>query len=281
MKSSKRTSARALLALMVTTIGGCGSDDPTGPASVPYGETTFVIMVNPIINDLNEANMPAVGTVRSGVIVSVQGGPSGTTDASGIVVLTGITPGIKTISLNGSGLSGSVTASIAEKDLHEMAIALTSGGAALMANVRYPFGGTVVEVTPSMSVAQVNAALAQSSIVVFFRAGTYSGDLVFTGSNTTLFGQGPMGGQVVLNGNVTVEGSSSRIRGARILGSLTAPGSQFGFSWGRVAELLDVDGSSSVLLNNIFCGTTTIAGSGLTALGNAGMTPLAPPAGGC
>lgn len=280
MKRSKWSRPWPMWALLVTSIGGC-SGDATGPTTVEYGQTTFVVLVNPVINDLNEANMPAVGSVRSGVTVSVQGGPSATTDANGVAVLSGFTPGSKTILLNGSGLSGSVTVSIADKDLREVAIALTSVGAQVMANVRYPFGGTVVQVTPSMSVAQVNAALAQSSIVVFFQAGTYTGDLVFTGSNTTLFGAGPTGGRVVLSGNIAVEGSSSRIRGARILGSLTAPGSQFGFSWGAVAGALDVDGSSSVFLNSRFCGTITIAGSGVTALGNAGMAPVAPPSGGC
>lgn len=280
MKRSKWTGTRAAWTLVALAIGACGGD-ATGPTAVPYGQTTVVILVNPVINDINEASMPAVGTVRSGLTVSVEGGPSGATDANGVVVLSNFTPGTKTISLSGSGLSGSVQVTIADKDLHEVAIALTASGAALMANVRYPFGGTVVEVTPSMSAAQVNAALEQSTIIVFFRAGTYTGDLVFAGSNTTLFGEGPTGGQVVLNGNVTVEGSASRIRGARITGSLTAPGSEFGFSWGRVAGALDVDGSSSVFLNNAVCGTITIAGSGTTALGNAGMAPIPAPGGGC
>ena len=280
MKRFKLTGGRAAWAMVAMAISACGSD-ATGPTAVPYGQTTFVILVNPVINDVNEANMPAVGNVQSGVTVSVQGGPAGTTDANGVVVLTNLTPGAKTISLSGSGLSGQVSVTIADKDLHEVAVALTSNGAAVMADVRYPFGGNVVEVTPTMSVAQVNAALAQSTIIVFFRAGTYTGDLVFAGSNTTLFGEGPTGGQVILNGNVSVEGSSSRIRGARITGSLTAPGSEFGFSWGRVAGALDMDGSSSVFLNSAFCGTITIAGSGTTALGNAGMAPIPAPGGGC
>lgn len=272
-------------AVLATALAACGGGSPTGPGqnptTVPYGVTTFVVVVNPVVNDANQATLPASGTVRSGVTVSVQGGPSGVTDANGVAVLADITPGTKTISLSGSGLTGSVQVSIADKDLREVAIALTQSGAAVMANVRYPFGGTVVEVTPSMTVAQVNAALAQSTIIVFFRAGTYNGDLVFAGSNTTLFGEGPMGGQVVLNGNVTVDGSSSRIRGARILGTLTAPGSQLGFSFGRVAGTLDVAGSSPVFMNNAFCGSITIGGSGATALGNAGMTPIPAPGGGC
>ena len=272
---------RSRFAALAIALSACGGSDTTGPTAVPYGQTTLVLVVNPVVNTLNAANLPAVGTVRSGVTVSVAGGPSGTTDANGVVVLTNFQAGPKNISLSGSGLSGTVAVTIADKDLHEVAVALTAAGAAVMANIRYPFGGAVVEVTPSMSVAQVNAALTQSSIIVFFRAGTYTGDLVFTGSNTTLFGEGTQGGQVVLNGNVRVEGSSSRIRGARITGNLTAPGSQLGFSFSRVAGALDVDGSSPVFLNNAFCGSITIEGSGATALGNAGMPPLAAPGGGC
>lgn len=280
MTARVRGTATSLM-LLAVGFAGCGGGDTTEPTSVQYGQTTLVLVVNPVVNDLNAVNLPAVGAVRSGVTVSIQDGPSGTTDANGVVVLTGFQPGAQTISLSGAGLSGTVSVTIADKDLSEVAVALTPAGAAVMANVRYPFGGTVVEVTPSMPVAQVNAALAQSSIIVFFRAGTYTGDLVFTGSNTTLFGEGPQGGRVVLTGDVQVEGSSSRIRGTRISGSLTAPGSQFGFSFGRVAGALDVDGSSSVLLNNAFCGSITIEGSGVTALGNAGMAPLPAPGGGC
>jgi hypothetical protein len=58
-----------------------------------------------------------------------------------------------------------------------------------------------------MSLGEVNAALAQSNAIVFFRAGTYTGDLAFSGSNVTLFGEGPTGGAVTLDGNITVDGS--------------------------------------------------------------------------
>lgn len=274
-------SARSSLALLAMALVGCSGSAPTEPTGVEYGRTTMVVVVNPVVNALNAVNLPAVGTVRSGVTVSIDGGPSATTDASGVAVLSDVAPGTKAVSLSGSGLAGTASIAIADKDLREVAVALTAAGAAVLSNVRYPFGGTVVEVTPAMSVAQVNAALAQSSIIVFFRSGTYTGNLVFTGSNTTLFGEGPQGGQVVLDGNIRVEGSSSRIRGARVTGSLTAPGSQFGFAFGRVVGALNVDGSSSVFVNNAICGSVTIAGSGLTALGNAGMAPVAAPSGGC
>ena len=150
-----------------------------------------------------------------------------------------------------------------------------------MANVHYAFGGAVVEITPSMSVTEVNSELARSNLIVFFRAGAYTGNLVFAGSNVTLFGEGPQGGQVTLNGTVDVEGSANRIRGARMMSAVSVPGSNFGFSFSRVSSGFSMDGSQGVLLNNAFCGTVTIAGSGTTALGNAGLAPLPAPTGGC
>lgn len=264
----------------VAALVACG-DSGTDPTDVTFGETTFVILVNPPVNDDNEQNVPTPGTVRSGVNVSVQGGPSGTTDANGVVVLPDVEPGTRTISLTGGGLSGSVSVEIVEQDLREVAVALTSGGAQIMANVRYAFGGQVIEVTPSMTVTEVNDALAQSNTIVFFEAGSYTGDLEFSGSNVTLFGAGTQGGQVTLNGFVEVGGSANRIRGALMASGLNVPGSNFGFSFSRVAGAFDLAGSNAVLLNNAFCGSTTISGSGTTLLGNAGMAPLPAPTGGC
>ena len=267
----------ALFALLAAL--ACG--DGTGPTDVPFGITTFVVLANPIVNDLNEATVPTPGTTRSGVAASVVDGPSGTTDASGVAVLSPVTAGAKTLSLSGGGASGQVSVSIADKDLREVAVALSGSTAQVMANILYAFGGTVVEITPSMSLADVNAALAQSGTIVFFEAGTYTGDLNFTGSGVTLFGEGNQGGSVTLNGNVTVEGSGNRIRGARITGNLTVPGSQFGMAFSRVAGAFSMEGSGGTLLNNAFCGSVTIAGSGARLLGNAGLPPIPEPAGGC
>ncbi len=266
-------------------IGGfgtaCGGDSPTEPIELPYGETSLVVVMNPVVNDVNAAAIPAPGAAQSGVSVSLAGGPSGTTDASGVAALSPVPAGQRTLSASAGGTSGTLNLDIIDRDLREIAVSLTSGGAGLMADVRYAFGGQVVEVTPAMSVAAVNAELARSNIVVFFRAGTYSGNLVIAGSDATLFGEGTQGGAVTLDGNVTVSGSRSRIRGARITGSLTVPGSDFGMSFSRVAGAVQIAGSNAKLLRNAFCSTVNIPGSGATALGNAGLAPLPQPAGGC
>lgn len=264
-----------LFGCLIATVA-CSDESPT-ELEVTFGETTFVVLVNPVVNDDNATSVPAPGSEQSGVPVTVTDGPSGTTNANGVVVLTDIAPGTRTLSVGGN----EVAVSIAEQELREVAVASEASTAGVMAEVPYAFGGQVIEITPSMSLADVNDALAQSNTIVFFRAGTYTGDLAFSGSNVTLFGEGPTGGAVTLDGNVVVDGSFNRIRGAHITGTLSIPGSDVGISFSRVAGDVQIDGSDTTLLSNAFCGTVTIDGSGLTALGNAGMSPVAPPTTGC
>lgn len=258
-----------------------GGDGPTEPPGAVFGETTVVYVMNPVVNDVNQAVVPAPGSSRSGVDIAVTSGPSGTTGANGELVLAPLTAGARPVSFSAGLATGQLSLDIAEGDLREIAVALDGSGAGEMANIHYAFGGTVVEITPAMSIAQVNAELSGSNRIVFLRAGTYQGDLNFSGSSVTLFGEGSRGGTVTINGNVTVSGSFNRLRGARILGNLSVPGSGAGISYSSVAGTLTVDGSNAGLLNNAFCGTATVVGSGVLALGNAGLAPLSAPSGGC
>jgi hypothetical protein len=272
-----RLPAGMLLALVL----GCGGDGPTDPPDAVYGETTVVYVLNPVVNDVNAITVPAPGTTRSGVQVAVTSGPSGTTGANGDLALSPVTAGTWPVSFSTTGASGQLSLDIAQGDLRDVAVALNGAGAGSMADIRYAFGGTVVEITPAMTTAQVNVELARSNLIVFMRAGTYTGNLNFSGSNVTLFGEGSQGGSVTINGNVTVSGSGNRLRGARITGGLSVPGSNAGISYSAVAGALTMDGSNGVLLNNAFCGTTAVTGSGVRALGNAGLAPLPAPGGGC
>jgi hypothetical protein len=259
----------------------CGRDGATGPTDTVYGETTAVYMLNPAVNDVTGVAVPPPGTTQNGVRVAITDGLSGTTGSTGDLVLAPVAAGIRTVSFTATEGSGQLELDIGEGDLREIAVALDATGAATMANVLYAFGGTVVEITPTMTNAEVNAALSGSNLIVFLRAGTYQGDLEFSGSSVTLFGEGPQGGSVIIDGNVTVSGSGNRIRGARITGDLSVPGSNAGISYSRVLGTLNFDGSNGILLNNAFCGTATVAGSGIRALGNAGLAPLPAPTAGC
>jgi len=255
---------------------GCGDNGITDPVDVELGETTFVFLLNPVINDANEQTVPAPGTSVSGVNVSIQNGPSATTGATGVAVLAPVEPGTRTARF---GSAGELSLTISSGDMREVAVAVGGSGAAQMANVVYRFEGqTVVEITPGMTVAAVNAELAKSNQIVLLRGGSYTGDLEFSGSNVTLFGEGAGGGNVTINGNVTVSGSANRLRGARVTGDLSVPGSDSGISFSSVSGAVSISGSDAVLLNNAFCGGVTIDGSGTIALGNRGMAPLAAPA---
>jgi hypothetical protein len=259
----------------------CGGDGPTEPPDAVYGETTVVYVMNPAMNEVNAAAVPTPGTTRSGVGIAITGSLSGTTGASGDLVLAPVVAGTTPVSFIAGTATGELSLNIAQGDLREVAVALDGSGAGTMANILYAFGGTVVEILPTMTNAEVNAALSGSNQIVFMRTGTYQGDLNFSGSNVTLFGQGSQGGTVTINGNVTVSGSGNRLRGARITGNLSVPGSGAGISYSAVTGTLTLDGSNAVLLNNAFCGTATVGGSNLLALGNAGLAPLPAPTGGC
>ena len=272
------TLTAALAAAVLTT--ACG-DDATGPIDIPFGETTIVVVVNPPLNSDNDASLPDPGTEITGVTVSADGGPSATSDANGIAVLADVEPGTRTISLSGGGFSGTVSISIDEGDLREVAVALDGGGAEIMRNIEYRLSGQVVEVDPSTPLADVNDLLGQSNIIVFFEGGSYSGDLSFSGSNITVFGEGPSGGQVTLDGDVVIDGSSNRLRGIRVTGNLSVPGSNAGISFSRIDGDMQVDGSAATLLQNTLCGSTVeVNGSQAALLGNRGLDPVPAP-GGC
>lgn len=268
--------------LFAVVLAACGDDGITDPTDVELGETTFVFVVNPTVNDASEDSVPPPGPNRDGVDVSLQDGPSGATGSDGVAVFAPVDPGDHSVSFDdGQGNTGQLSLSLAERDLREVAVAVTDGGASAMADVPYAFGGEVVEITSDMSVADVNDALSGSNRIVLVRGGTFTGDVDFSGSSVTLFGEGAEGGNVTLDGDVTVSGSGNRLRGARVTGALSVPGSDAGISFSSVQDSVVVDGSDAVLINNEFCGTVAIEGSGTIALGNAGMAPLSEPAGGC
>jgi len=279
MPLPRRSAPARLVLVTALASGGLACSDSSGPVDatrVPYGQTTFVVFVNPAVNDVNTAAVAAPDTLRrDSTEVAVVQGPSDVTDSVGVATLSPVAPGARTLSVARDSVSGEAAVSIAERELREVAVALTPDGAAVMATVPYAFGGRVVEVRPTTPVGEVNAALAQSNVIVFLRSGTYTGDLTFSGSNVTLYGEGRRGGTVTINGNVTVNGSGNRIRGARITGGLSIPANGFGMSLSRVDGALQRNGSGATLLLTPFCGGVTSPTTNVTALGNSGMSPIA------
>jgi len=261
--------------VLLSACGGSkgGSPDANDPTDIPFGTTAIVVVVNPVVNDGNMGSVPAPGAIAAGVTLTTDDNVTATTDATGIAVLAPVTAGTRTVTVSGAVDGGTFSVMVADGTLREVALAADTGRAELMVNVDYK-ADQVFEVGPTMSNAEVNSVLAVSDRVVLFRGGLYQGDLDFSGSRVTLFGEGVFGGRVVLEGNVSVTGSDSRIRGTQITGDLTIPASKVGLSFSRVDGTTTSQGSDGMLLANSLCGAETITGSGTIMVGNVGAPPL-------
>jgi hypothetical protein len=120
-------------------------------------------------------------------------------------------------------------------------------------------------------------ALSTNGNIVFFRNGTYRGDLLITGDDVILFGEGFSERQVVIDGSVNVRGTGVRIRGFTITGDVTVPGNDFGMSFSVVQGETQILGNAVAFLRNSFCGPVTVPSSNATLLDNDGMAPLPDP----
>ena len=270
-----RTSLAVISIALLVACGGSNGTKPDAndPANVPFGTTAIVVVVNPTINTANAHSVPTPGTTRTGVTLTTDDHVTATTDATGIAVLAPVTAGTRTITVTGTDVGGTFTVMIGAGELREVAVATNATSAQVMVDIDYKTD-QVVMVDSTMSNAQVNDVLKVSDRNVFFTGGTYIGDLDFGGSRVTLFGEGVLGGRVVIQGNITISGSNSRIRGTHITGDLTIPASGVGLSFSRVDGALGSQGSDGYLLANALCGSNTITGSGTTAVGNAGAAPI-------
>jgi len=269
-----------LASITASALCACGGDDGKGPpdagnspTEVRFGDTVLVVVVNPVVNDANSKSVPTPGTAQAGVTLTSDDEATATTDARGIAVLGPLTPGARTITLSGAGLTGSFSVMMADGVLRELALAADGSSASIMVEIDYK-SDQITEISPMMSNAAVNDALKVSDRVVFFAGGTYDGDLDFSGSRITLFGEGVLGGEVVINGNVNVSGSDSRIRGTQITGNLTIPASGVGLSFSQVDGSTESEGSDATYLANALCGSVNLTGSGTIVVGNAGAPPV-------
>ncbi len=268
--------SKPFLVIMVLQLSlGCSDTEDTGidPTEVKFGDTALVVVVNPVVNDANLDSVPAPGNVRDGVTVRSDDGISDISDEKGIAVLAPLTPGMRTITVTGGGLNGGFTVTLTDGALREVAIAAEATRADIMVNLDYK-SDQIVELVPSMTNAQVNDALKPSDRVVFLKGGVYAGDLDFSGSRVTLFGEGLLGGAVTVQGNITISGSDSRIRGTHVTGNVVIPASGTGMSFSQVDGTLDAEGSDTTLLANALCGPETVTGSGSIVVGNAGTAPV-------
>lgn len=272
---------RLCLSILLLTACDGGLPAGTDPEVVTLGETTFVVVMNPPINDATQFGLPEPGPEQLGVeVTDADTGNGGATGRDGVVVIGLPDGGDRRLDLDGPGFSDFIRQPIARQSLVEVAIAASEDRISAMRRLEYPFASdNVVTLTPEMGIDAVNAALAVSGAIALLGGGVYEGDLVFAGSGVTLFGEGETGGRVTIRGNVSVTGSGARIRGAHITGDVTLLGAESSLSFTRVDGTLTVMSSNSVLLVNRLCGDTSVVGTGTVALGNHGLAPL--PEDGC
>jgi len=187
---------RTLACLLCVAACGDSSSTPDAndPTSIAFGTTAMVVVVNPTVNDANAKTVPTPGSARSGVTLTTDDDVTATTGANGIAVLAPVTAGTRTITVSGAA-TGTFSVMIADGTLREVALATDTNRAEIMVNVDYK-ADQAVEVDPSMTNAEVNEILKPSDRVVFFKGGVYQGDLDFSGSRVTLFGEGVLGGKV-------------------------------------------------------------------------------------
>lgn len=260
------------LAAAVLMGAACGGVPPT---ELTPGQTTWVLSLNPRINDASVVGLPRPGDERVGAWIALEPGPSAISDGDGIAVLSDLEAGPVTLLVGDASLSG---LQVTEGQWREVAVAKVGAELQVMADVRYRLRGVpVIEIDPTTPVEVVNEALKLSNRVVRIRGGHYAGDLVIKGSNVTLDGEGSHGRQTTLTGNVTVTGSSNRIRGIRLEGDLTMDGSFSALTFSEVTGAVSVAGSYNVFLQNVLCQGAQLRGTGGVLLENRGLAPLEAP----
>lgn len=253
-------------------IASCGGDDDSAPTPDAGGSdfgkvTSAVVIVNPKINK-GSTTTTVPGTDRAGVSIKAGTLDAVATDATGLAVIKNLPTGTVPFQLS----TGSVDlAVVQEKELYDMVLSYTADGVQeVIPAVRYPIGGTVVNVQPGDDLA---AAVAEDGAIVFMAPGTYEGDLQITAEGVLLFGSWDLeeGSQSVINGNLTVKGGNIRMRGVTINENITVNANGFSAAFCEFNNA-DITGNSVSLLRNIFSGTSvTVPSSSAILVDNDGI----------
>jgi hypothetical protein len=257
---------RRLLGL-VCALGvlGCGDDTPQSPGR--FGEvTSAVVVLNPVINRGSTTTV-TTGTQRGSVSFKAAD-VSGLTDSTGLALVEDLPTGTVELKFDPGTYSFQV---VQEKELYDVVLSYKDGTVQpLFPPVRYPIGGTVVEVEPGKSISE--AATADGTIVVL-KPGTYPGNLELRAANVLIFGAwSPIDGPLsIIEGDVTVLGGGNRIRGAKINGRLTSNANSFSAAFCDIASATITGNSVSLLRNRFTAGQATVPSSNAVLVDNTGI----------
>lgn len=252
-------------------ISSCGKEDPVEPVlsagGMNFGKiTSAVVVVNPDINEGSSTSIPS-GTVREGVSVQVGELEAVTTDASGLAVINNIPAGPQSLKFNNGNLSFDVTN---QGELYDIIVSYKDGVAYTVPVVRYPIGGTVTVLNPGDDISK---ATSDDNAVIFLNEGTYTGDVLVSGSNVLIFGSwNPVNGALsIIDGNLTFNGGAGRIRGLQVEKTITVNANSFSAAFSNFNNA-DLKGNSMVLLRNKFTGeSVTVPSSSAVLVDNIGI----------
>ncbi|HEX8435771.1 hypothetical protein [Archangium sp.] len=256
---------RFLGVLVVLGLAGCdGEPTPAGR----FGEvTSAVVVVNPVINQGSTTSV-AVGTARSGVEFQAADLEPVRTDSTGLALVEELPTGAVTLDFDPGTYSFRVEQ---EKELYDVVVAYRDGAVQqLIPPVRYPIGGTVVEVEAGGNIAQ---AAASDNTIIVLAPGTYPGNLELRATGVLIFGawsptEGPLS---IIEGNVTVLGGGNRMRGVKINGRLTSNANNFSAAFSDIASANITGNGVSLLRNRFTVGQATVPSSNAVLVDNTGI----------
>ncbi|HEX8819056.1 MAG TPA: hypothetical protein VF794_03955 [Archangium sp.] len=256
---------RLLAVLAALTLVGCGND-PT-PAG-RFGEvTSAVVVINPVINQGSTTSLTP-GTERSGVEFTAADLEPVKTDSTGLALVEELPTGTVRLDFDPGTYSFQV---VQEKELYDVVLTYRDGTVQpLFPPVRYPIGGTVVEVEPGGNIAQ---AAASDNTIILLKPGTYPGNLELRAADVLIFGawsptEGPLS---IIDGNVTVLGGNNRMRGVKINGRLTSNANTLSVAFSDIASATITGNGVSLLRNRFTAGQATVPSSNAVLVDNTGI----------
>ncbi len=256
---------RFLGAVVAMVLAGCGERTPIAGR---FGEvTSAVVVVNPIINQGSTTSV-VPGPARSGVSFRAADLAPVETDSTGLALVEDLPTGTVNLDFNPGTSSFQV---VQEKELYDVVVAYRDGTVQqIIPPVRYPIGGTVVEVEPGDDIAQ---AAASDNTIVVLAPGTYPGNLELRAAGVLIFGawspeDGPLS---TIEGNVTVLGGGNRMRGVKINGRLTSNANNLSVAFSDIASATITGNGVSLLRNRITAGQASVPSSNAVLVDNAGI----------
>ncbi len=241
---------------------------PAVPVANRFGEvTSAVVIVNPVINQ-GSATTVTSGTQRGNVAVQAGSMVPVSTDATGLAVLEAIPTGAVPLKFSTGNISLNV---VQPKELYDVVVSVKDNGVQeVISAVRYPIGGQVIVLAPGANISQ---AAAVDNAIIYLAKGVYPGDVEVRGTGVLIFGEwSPVDGQLsAIEGNLTVQGTGSRLRGLKVNGKITASANAFSAAFCHFGDAA-ITGNGNSLIRNTFTGSqVTVPSSSAVLVDNVGI----------